>query len=237
MNKYIQQLVELSNYDKEIDVFAPKIEAIEAKLILKKDEILEIGKEILLVNEEIEDLKNQIRQTNVQISEFSKKIEDSKAKSSAVKSEKEIRALTVENDLAKEQLKAANEEIDKLERILGAKNDLNAELAQKEVDVAAELQKIEFEANEELLKIDEARSILSSKKNLLINDMNQKVLAFYQKIRKWAGNSAVVPVKKQACYGCYLKLNDKYYAQVISSDDIITCPHCGRILYKEDDEQ
>jgi len=59
------------------------------------------------------------------------------------------------------------------------------------------------------------------------------VLAFYEKIRVWAGNTAVVPVKKQACYGCYMKLNDKTYSEVIKADEIVNCPHCGRILYIE----
>jgi predicted nucleic acid-binding Zn-ribbon protein len=63
--------------------------------------------------------------------------------------------------------------------------------------------------------------------------MNKKILSFYEKIRKWAGNTAVVPVRKQACYGCYLKISDKSYSDVIKADEIITCPHCGRILYLE----
>ncbi|WP_373408154.1 zinc ribbon domain-containing protein [Campylobacter hyointestinalis] len=70
-------------------------------------------------------------------------------------------------------------------------------------------------------------------KDKLLLEMNQKVLTFYEKIRKWAKNTAVVPVKKQACYGCFMKINDKTYANVIKSEDIVTCPHCGRILYKD----
>lgn len=62
--------------------------------------------------------------------------------------------------------------------------------------------------------------------------MNQKVLSFYEKIRKWAKNTAVVPVKKQACYGCFMKIYDKTYLSVIKGEEIITCPHCGRIYIK-----
>jgi hypothetical protein len=50
-------------------------------------------------------------------------------------------------------------------------------------------------------------------------------------------DSAVVPVKKQACYGCHMKINDKTYAEVIKAEEIVNCPHCGRILYKEDEAQ
>lgn len=30
-----------------------------------------------------------------------------------------------------------------------------------------------------------------------------------------------------------MKLNDKTYAEVIKAEEIVTCPHCGRILYIE----
>ncbi|RUM75877.1 MAG: hypothetical protein DSZ11_01355, partial [Sulfurovum sp.] len=42
-----------------------------------------------------------------------------------------------------------------------------------------------------------------------------------------------VPVKKQACYGCYMKLNNSAYAELIQAEDIKTCPNCGRILHLE----
>ncbi|NLC28118.1 MAG: hypothetical protein GX780_05020, partial [Campylobacteraceae bacterium] len=74
------------------------------------------------------------------------------------------------------------------------------------------------------------------KKEALVETMSQKIITFYEKIRKWAKNTVVVPVKKQACYGCFMRINDKTYAAVIRNEDIITCPHCGRILFKEVDE-
>ena len=67
--------------------------------------------------------------------------------------------------------------------------------------------------------------------------MDQKIISFYEKIRKWAKNTAVVPVKKQACYGCFMKINDKTYSEVIKGEEIVTCPHCGRILYIEKEEE
>ena len=65
--------------------------------------------------------------------------------------------------------------------------------------------------------------------------VNCNKLNAYEKIKRWAKDSAVVPVKKQACYGCYMKINDKTYAEVIKAEEIVNCPHCGRILYKEDE--
>ena len=42
-------------------------------------------------------------------------------------------------------------------------------------------------------------------------------------------NYYVNPDKKRLV----IKINDKTYAEVIKSEEIVNCPHCGRILYKE----
>ena len=83
----------------------------------------------------------------------------------------------------------------------------------------------------EVQKIKNAQQEIFLQKEALVGKMDQKIISFYEKIRKWAKNTSVVPVTRQACGGCFIRLNDKIYSNVIRSDDITTCPHCGRILY------
>lgn len=237
MNKYLQQLVNLSQIDQKIDNYAPRIESINRNLQLKKDEITTIDENIEKVDTEISELKAQIANTNSHINEFNAKIKDISKKSSAVKSEKEIKALNLEEDLAKDQLEAANEEIGRLERIIDSKNELKTELEEKKSNAQSALDSLNNEVADELKAIENERSKIYDQKEKLLADMNQKILTFYEKIRKWAKNTAVVPVRKQACYGCFMKINDKTYAHIIKSEDITTCPHCGRILYKETIEE
>ena len=237
MNKSLQQLVNLSQIDQKIDNYAPRIESINRNLQLKKDEIATIDENIEKVDTEITELKAQIANTNSHINEFNAKIKDISKKTSAVKSEKEIKALNLEEDLAKDQREAAKEEIGRLERIIESKNELKTELEQKKSDAQSALDSLNSEVEGELKAIEDERSKIYDQKEKLLADMNQKILTFYEKIRKWAKNTAVVPVKKQACYGCFMKINDKTYAHIIKSEDITTCPHCGRILYKETIEE
>jgi len=61
--------------------------------------------------------------------------------------------------------------------------------------------------------------------------MDKKIYSFYGKIRRWAKKTTVVPAKDGACYGCHMKLNDQTYLEILKSEDIITCPNCGRLLY------
>ncbi len=234
MNKYLKQLIELSQIDKEIDSFAPKIEAINKELnrVLKKESDLIQKKESYLEEKKENTLK--IRQHELHIAELSDKLKDISKKSAAVKTDKEMKALQLEEDITKEQLDFANEEIERLQKANEIKDSLISEIDEELEEVTKVVEETRKEIEAKLAKIENERKEVYAKREKLLSKINQKILEFYHKVRKWAGNTTVVPVKKQACYGCFMRINDKTYASVIKSEDIVTCPHCGRILYIEE---
>jgi len=233
LNKHVLELVELSKTDKEIDSYQPQIDAADKKIAKAekklKDAEVRVQKinELIIENEKkVVSYENQLKISNEQLSENQKK-------SKNISTEKEMKALAIEEDIAKEKMTFANEEIDRLQAI----NEKKSEEAKDEeaivVELSAEVDMISTEVTKDKSDIEKSKMTLFTKREKYIREIDQNVLAFYEKIRIWAGNSAVVPVKKQACYGCYMKLNDKTYADTIRGDEIKTCPHCGRILYIE----
>ncbi|MGQ2874335.1 zinc ribbon domain-containing protein [Campylobacter coli] len=237
MNKYLEQLVLLSKIDQEIDSFEPKMESISKTLKDAENKIAKFNVELNNLENEIQDVENQKVQNNAHISEFSAKIKELSKKSGAVKTEKEANALKIEEDIAKEQLDAANDEIVRLDKILENKELFKKELLEERAKEEQNLDEIRVSISSQMDGLEKERMNVYTKKTKLVAEMNQKVLSFYEKIRKWAKNTAVVPVKKQACYGCFMKIYDKTYLSVIKGKEIITCPHCGRILYKEQEDQ
>ncbi|EAJ3492772.1 hypothetical protein YN77_05245 [Campylobacter coli] len=237
MNKYLEQLVLLSKIDQEIDSFEPKMESISKTLKDAENKIAKFNVELNNLENEIQDVENQKVQNNAHISEFSAKIKELSKKSGAVKTEKEANALKIEEDIAKEQLDAANDEIVRLDKILENKELFKKEFLEERAKEEQNLDEIRVSISSQMDGLEKERMNVYTKKTKLVAEMNQKVLSFYEKIRKWAKNTAVVPVKKQACYGCFMKIYDKTYLSVIKGEEIITCPHCGRILYKEQEDQ
>lgn len=233
MNKYLEQLVALAQIDQEIDNFEPKILAISKPLKEAKNKIEKLSQELQNYDDEIKELKNQQVQNNTHIAEFSAKITEINKKAANVKTEKEANALKLEEDIAKEQLDAANEEINRLDKILSSKEDFKKECNELKTKEESTLSQLSEKINAQVGELEKERAVVYERKNKLIEQMNQKILSFYQKIRKWAKNTAVVPVRKQACYGCFMKIYDKTYLAIIKGEEIVTCPHCGRILYKE----
>ena len=233
MNIHLKELIELAKNDQAIDGYNPQLEAIdkkvsriEKKLTVAQDELNTLNKSIVDNEEKVKTFDNQLTLLHEQLSQNAKK-------SKNISNEKEMKALSLEEDIAKEKMTFANEEIDRLQNINDTKKALVDELSGKVDELNAQYKTVSEEATIKKADIEVSKGKLFVKREEISRNLEQKVLAFYEKIRIWAGNTAVVPVKKQACYGCYMKLNDKTYSEVIKGSEICNCPHCGRIIYIE----
>ncbi|MBL0708423.1 MAG: hypothetical protein JJW00_05185 [Sulfurimonas sp.] len=234
MNQHLKQLINLSKVDKEIDAFEPQIEEAnskyEAALAKKKS-----------IDTDIENLTNEIKEEQLKkhknelhLAELSQKLEDNSKKTAEIKTEREMKSLQLEEEIAKEQITFANEEIARLEKIIEAKQE-QVEVAKVSLDeVDSNLESVKSDVDKKLEVINKSRQKVFLQKEKLLASVNQKGLTFYQKIRRWARNTTVVSVEDQACMGCYMLLSDKIYSDVIRAEDITTCPHCGRILHVEE---
>ncbi|MCK9455331.1 MAG: C4-type zinc ribbon domain-containing protein [Sulfurimonas sp.] len=237
MNLHLKQLIDLSQIDKEIDAFEPQIEEANSKLEAVQAKKQSIDSDIENLTKEISEEEVKKKKNEIHLQELSQKLEDNSKKSSEVKTEREMKSLQLEEEIAKEQITFANEEIERLERVIALKTE-QAEAAKKSLkELDASLATIKVNVDEKLEVINKSRQEVFVKKEKLISEMNQKGLAFYQKIRRWAKNTTVVAVEEQACMGCHMVINDKIYADVIKAEEITTCPHCGRILYMEANEE
>ncbi len=231
MNKHLEQLISLSQIDKEIDAFEPQIEEANLQYETVQATKNSLIKEIDTLNSEIKDETVKKQKNELHLSELSVKLEDNRRKSGEVKTEREMKSLQLEEEIAKEQISFANEEIERLEKLIDNKKDKIKELEQKAADVDSSLEGIKSEVDKKLATINEERKVVFMKKEELVGSMNQKGLSFYQKIRRWAKNTTAVTVKNQACMGCFMVVSDKVYSDIIKAEDITMCPHCGRILY------
>ena len=233
MNKHLEELIDLSQLDKSIDDFTPLIETAQKKVARRRDKRDEVLEKIAELTNVVEKANSSILAYEEQIRGLNEQLSQNIAKEKEIKTEKEMKALSMEAELAKEKLTHANEEIERQQTIASSKEADIAE-AQKELEKATqELEKVSTEVNAKLASIDADKGKLFQKREDKTMAIDMKILSFYEKIRIWARNTAVVPVRKQACYGCYMKLNESTYATVIKSEEIITCPHCGRIMYIE----
>lgn len=233
MNKHLNELIELSKNDLAIDSYNPQLEAADKKIAKAQKKIDAAQSEFDELTTSIADNEKKVKSFDEQLVLLNEQLALNAKKLKEITTEKEMKALSLEEDIAKEKMTFANEEIERLQKINATKAELLVDASETVSTLKTEFDTINIEVSKEKSAIEKSKSTLFKKREELTRNLEQKVLAFYEKIRIWAGNTAVVPVKKQACYGCYMKLNDKTYAEVIKADEICNCPHCGRILYLE----
>jgi predicted nucleic acid-binding Zn-ribbon protein len=230
-------LVKLSQFDKEIVNFEPKIENEQEKLKAFSQTVEELAEQKDKLYSTIDDIKNKRIKNDLHLKELSDKLESIAGKHKVAKTEKEVKALQLEEEIAKEQISFANEEITRLDSLIETKNE-ELETLSKELEEEEEsIKELKETIDKNIGELEGERTKVYENKSILVSEIDTKVLAFYEKIKRWAKETAVVPVKKQACYGCHMKLSDRFYSEFILSDEIKTCPHCGRIIYKAEDEE
>jgi len=235
LNKHLEQLVKLSTFDKNIVNFDPKIKNEEEKLKSFTQVVTKLTDNVEKLYVIIDDAKNKRIKNDIHLKELSDKLEEIAGKHKLAKNEKEVKALQLEEEIAKEQVNFANEEIIRLDTLAASKTEelevIKVELATEEESV----KELKEAIDKTIAQLEKEKNSIYEEKSVLVSKVDSKVLSFYEKIKRWANESAVVPIKKQACYGCNMKLNDRFYSEFSASNEIMTCPHCGRIIYKENE--
>ncbi|UCD05977.1 MAG: hypothetical protein JSV98_01725 [candidate division WOR-3 bacterium] len=74
---------------------------------------------------------------------------------------------------------------------------------------------------------EEASLVLIQKRNDLLKKLPAEVAQAYEILKK-RYRQAIAPVESEFCLGCFQKLPTQLSAR---SQQIVTCPNCGRILY------
>jgi predicted nucleic acid-binding Zn-ribbon protein len=64
----------------------------------------------------------------------------------------------------------------------------------------------------------------------LAKKIENRYLRTYERL-KTRFRRAIVPVKENVCLGCFAKLPTSYSTKHQNEQSVITCEHCGRILY------
>ncbi len=236
MNKHLEQLVKLSQFDKDIVNFEPQIQNEQEKLKVFTQVVDKLTKQENELISFIEDSQSKSDKNNTHLTELTEKLGQIAGKHKVAKNEKEVKALQLEEEIAKEQVNFANEEIVRLDALVESKTTELTTIQEQLTEENKTVQELKTVVDASIGALEKSRDTLSESKSNLISSVDAKVLTYYEKIKRWAKEKAVVEVKNQACYGCHMKLNDRFYSEFILSDDIMTCPHCGRIIYKSEEQ-
>lgn len=230
MNADLAKLIELQKADAEIArlnaeiASLPKIvAAIEQKLAGSKDRA-EKAKAALKADEQAR------RKHEMDIESLRQKISKYRDQMLSVKTNQEYQALGNEVTFAEQQIGKLEDMI--LETMVDA-DSKNADLKRAEADLKAHTAEIEKEkavARERSTQDEKELAEWKAKRESLRKSVSPDILSHYDRVLKFRG-SAIAEARNQKCMACQVMLRPQVYNTLRSSDELITCDSCSRILY------
>ena len=186
--------------------------------------------------DQIEALKKDRRQLEREIQDLDIKVEKSSAKLTQIKSNKEYTAALKEIDDLKtikfqteEKAIQMMETAEELERkCKGHKETLKALRDQCEKDKEV--------VKQELLALEKDLEALQKERSQLCCDFDQSLLKKYLFLKERKGGLAISSVVTGVCQTCHMGIPPQKFNELIRGNDLMTCPHCNRIIYWGDDQ-
>jgi predicted nucleic acid-binding Zn-ribbon protein len=185
---------------------------------------------------QLEIFRKERRQLEKEIQELDGKIEKSSTKLTQIKSNKEYTAVLKEIDDLKtvkfqieERALQMMENAEELERkCKGHKDTLKTLKDRCEKDKDA--------VKRELLELEKDLESLQKERNKLCSDFDQGLLKKYLFLKERKGGLAISSVVTGVCQTCHMGIPPQKFNELIRGNDLMTCPHCNRIIYWGDDQ-
>ena len=231
MNKHLLHLVKLSKIDEELNKIDKEIENNKSEmrtLEIKQDKVT---KEIDTEKDNLQNSTINKNKNNLSIQEFSDKLENIKEKQKNIKTERELKSISIEEDIAKEQITHANKQIEILENKEKEHQEKIVELENTDKEIKELIEKEDVVLSKKVKKIEKASKAVYKNQDKIKKEVDDKIYSFYSKIKKWAKEESVVPIEDKVCTGCQMELNDKTYIEVLKRENVVTCCNCGRIVF------
>ncbi|MBU2063647.1 MAG: hypothetical protein KKF93_04550, partial [Candidatus Omnitrophica bacterium] len=75
----------------------------------------------------------------------------------------------------------------------------------------------------------------AQRKRIISSSIKPEILTLYERILENKGELAIVPVKNEACSGCFMAVRPQVLNE-LKLGKLLTCETCSRILYVTGDE-
>jgi predicted nucleic acid-binding Zn-ribbon protein len=147
-----------------------------------------------------------------------------------IKTNKEYQAVGREIAAARKQVAELEEQI--LQK-LAQLEELQSEIAGSETTLAELEQNTEqrrSEKQEEIDKVQQDIDVDNLRRDTITKELPANILKRYHSLRDQRRGRAVAVARDGYCLGCNMHLPPQLYNSLFREDELISCPHCQRML-------
>jgi predicted nucleic acid-binding Zn-ribbon protein len=157
-------------------------------------------------------------------------IQRSETNMKEIKTNKEYQAVGREIAAARKQVAELEDQV--LQKITQL-DELNIEIATVTTTLAELEQNTEQRRNEKQSEIDKVQQDIdvdSLRRQVITKELPANVIKRYDSLRSQRRGQAVAVARDGYCLGCNMHLPPQLYNNLFKYEELITCPHCQRML-------
>ena len=229
----LKALMELQKLDSQIYRLQADLRLKPAEIARLREEHSRLAQGLQAVEGKVKVLEVRRNERETDLGQKEEQIKKLSVQLFQVKTNKEYSAMQKEIEGVKADKSVLEEEILKLmEEVEGARAQMKREreaLKEEETKLTAAVARIEEEAQSAKGSLQE----LQSARSAITPRVDPVILSQYERILSKKEGMALVPVRGDACGGCFMNLPPQLINEVHLGTRLVLCESCARILYVE----
>ena len=230
MKKRLEMLEQLQEIDLQIDVLKKtqgglhdEMNEIEQGLDVAREEVVGLKARIAQLEQEKLELEGSLatEQDNIQRSETNMK---------EIKTNKEFQAVGREITTARKQTTELEEQI---LRKIGTIDELSGEIGAKSArlaDLEQNSARRRDEKQSEINTLQQGIDSDTSRREGITKELPASLIKRYTNLREQRRGQAIAFARDGYCLGCNMHLPPQLFNTLYRADELISCPHCQRVL-------
>ena len=230
MRKNLQFLDELQEIDLKIDGYKGEKERMLQEQATLDGKVAEAESVIAMKGAELSSLDAEKQGLEESMALEVENIGRSEGRIREIKTQKEYQAVSKEITAARKQKAEMEEQI--LQKI-GLIDELKGEIAGLEETLAALRENVAEQKaaiQSEIDKLEEGIARDMAVREEIVKSLAPAIVRRYTLLREQRRGLAVAVARGGSCLGCNMNLPPQLYNSLFRCDDLVTCPHCQRIL-------
>jgi uncharacterized protein len=237
LGKNVRILAQLQEIDLRIDCSRGEKQGLQDQISSLETKAAEMNQGISEQVSEQETLEQEKCDLEKNLDAESDAIARSEARLRDIKTQKEYQAVSKEIAAAKKVKGEIEEQV--LQRTARGE-ELKALIEDKEKELqefeqASGIQKRDLQSKIERLDAEINNDLVA--REAIVKNISTSMMKRYATLREKRQGLAIVEAKAGSCLGCNMNLPPQVYNSLFKAENLISCPHCQRILYlcQEDD--
>jgi uncharacterized protein len=234
MKDLIKSLLAIQERDLEIDRLRAELNAIPQKIAKIKADIQSNKTALEDAKKEVTQLQLQKKQKELDLEAQESSIRKHSTELNAVKTNEAYRALLGEIDKAKKEMSGLEDQILQIMEQIDQANRVwkQKESGSKEQESGLLKEIADLEARQQ--ELQQTLAAKEADREQALSSLSKNLAEQYTKLRSGKRGAALVPIVKEQCSGCHMKISQNVINEVRRGQKLMTCESCSRIVYLEE---